>query len=58
MFQAGDFLNIFKGFLGFWDSFSYKIFSYKKRVIGYDDYLYHSQFEKGPAEKVHLFSSD
>ena len=31
--EAGDFLNIFLRFLGFWGSFSHKNFSYiKKRV--------------------------
>ena len=30
-FEAGDF-NIFLKFLGFWGSFSYKTFSYKKNV--------------------------
>ena len=29
-FEAGDFLNIFFRFLGFWGSFSYKNFSLKK----------------------------
>ena len=29
-FEAGDFLNISLRFLGFWGSFCYKKFSYKK----------------------------
>ena len=32
-FAAGDSLNIFLRFLGFWGSFSYKIFSYKKACM-------------------------
>ena len=32
-FQARDFLYIFVRFLGFWDSFSYKTFSWKKRRV-------------------------
>ena len=31
LFEAGDFLNIFLRFWGFWGSFSYKNFSYKKK---------------------------
>ena len=31
-FEAGDFLNIFFWFWGFWGSFSYRIFFIKKRV--------------------------
>ena len=30
-FEAGDFLNIFLRFSGFWGLFSYKNFSYKKK---------------------------
>ena len=30
VFESGNFLNIFLRFLGFWGSFSYKNFSYKK----------------------------
>ena len=29
-FETGDFLKIFLKFLGFWGSFSYQNFSYKK----------------------------
>ena len=32
-FEAGDFLNIFLRFFGFWGSFYYKNFSYKKYVV-------------------------
>ena len=32
-FKAGDFLNIFLGFLGFWGSFSYKNFAYKQKRV-------------------------
>ena len=32
-FEAGDFLNIFLRFWGFWSSFSYKNCSYKKNVL-------------------------
>ena len=32
-FEAGDFLNIFLRFLGFWGSFYYKIFLIKKCVV-------------------------
>ena len=31
-FEAGDFLNIFLRFSGFWGSFSYNNFSYEKNV--------------------------
>ena len=31
-FEAGDFLNIFLRFFGFWGLFSYKKFSYKKKM--------------------------
>ena len=35
-FEGGDFLNIFLRFPGFWGTFSYKNFSYKKRWITND----------------------
>ena len=34
-FEAGDFLNVFLRFLGFWDSFSSKHFSYVKKNVYY-----------------------
>ena len=48
--EAGDFLNIFLRFLGFWGSFSYKYFSYekknKKRRVSKMEHFMH--------KKVHL----
>ena len=32
-FEVGDFLNIFLKFLGFWGSFCFNYFSYKKQVV-------------------------
>ena len=37
---AEDFLNIFLSFFGFWGSFFYKRFPYKKRVISKPDWTH------------------
>ena len=37
VFEAGDFLNISLRFWGFWGSFSYNNFSYKKKTCMHEE---------------------
>ena len=53
VFEAGDFLNIFLWFLGFWGSLSYKNFSYKKCVVC--NQHYHNIHD--PSKLVNAFKS-
>ena len=45
-FEARDFFNIFLRFWGFWGSFSYKKFSYKKRRVVYVEVKSTGEHEK------------